>query len=243
MNSLIRNALKNSWLALAQPQVLVRLVLPFFISLFAGIFIVIAAWYTLYRAAATSGFRQIEMFAWLVQFYETTLGQVIVSTFFGLFLIALFIVSIYFLTILFTSLLVVPLLSRVVHKIYFPDVVKKDGLSFVGAIWNLIKAVLAYLTAFLLCSPLLFIPGMQIIIPLALNTFLVRKLFLYDVLQDFASKEEFVAIDRKHGKSIWIMSFISGAYLFIPFINLLGPALMALGFLFLGLQLLRNERK
>lgn len=241
--SSIASALKLSWLALAQPQILIRLFIPMVMALIMALLFVIAAWFAIPSLMNADSLKQIEMLAWVLKFYETTFGHVLFSTVFVLFLAVLFLATLYLLTILFTSLLVVPLLSSVVHKIYFPDVQKNNELTLIGSLWNTIKSVLVFLTVFAICSPLLLIPGMQIILPLALNAFLVRRLLPYDTLQDYASKAEYLRITKSYKGDLWKLSLITGAYLFIPFVNLLAPSLMALTFLFFSFEKLKTLRQ
>lgn len=241
--SSVSTALKLSWLALAQPQILVRLLIPVVVAFIMAVIVVVAAWFTVPSLMDSTWLSQFQMLAWVVKFYETAFGQVLFSTLFAVLLAVLFLATLYLLTILFTSLLVVPLLSSVIHKIYFPDIQKNNELSFKGSLWNTVKSVFVFLTVFAICSPLLFIPGMQIVLPLALNAFLVRRLLPYDALQDYASKAEYLKINKADSLNFWKLSFLTGAYLFIPFVNLLAPSLMALTFLFYSFEKLKNIRQ
>jgi hypothetical protein len=83
-----------------------------------------------------------------------------------------------------------PLLIGRIQKNHFPNLEKKKGGSVVGSIFNSLKATSLYLCFFILTIPLLIIPGMQILLPLILNSYLTKKVFSYDILQDFASTEE-----------------------------------------------------
>lgn len=240
--SAISTALKLSWLALAQPKILVRLFVPIIVAFVIAVVFVILAWLTVPSLIDASWLSQFQMLAWVVKFYETTFGQAFFSVLFAIFLAVLFLATLYLFTILFTSLLVVPLLSSVVHKLYFPDIQKSNELSFAGSLWNTVKAVLVFLTVFAICTPLLLIPGMQIILPLALNAFLVRRLLPYDALQDYATKTEYIRINKGNALNFWKLSFLTGAYLFIPFVNLLAPSLMALTFLFFSFERLKIIR-
>jgi hypothetical protein len=241
--SAVSTALKLSWLALAQPKILARLLIPIVVAFVMAVIFVVVAWLTVPSLIDASWLAQIQMLAWVVKFYETTFGQVFFSVVFAIFLAVLFLATLYLFTILFTSLLVVPLLSSVVHKIYFPEIQKNNELSFAGSLWNTVKSVFVFLTVFALCSPLLLIPGMQIILPLALNAFLVRRLLPYDTLQDFASKAEYVRITKSFKGDLWKLSLVTGAYLFIPVVNILAPSLMALTFLFFGFEKLKALRQ
>jgi CysZ protein len=241
--SALSRSIKLSWLALFQPQILWRLLIPLLLSFFVGITSVIAIWMLITNSQTALWFKKIEMLAWFFKFYETTFGNFFFSTMFILFLTVTFFLILYIFIILLTSILIVPLLSTVIHKLYFPDISKSSDLSFLGSLWNTLKAIVVFLTAFVICSPLLLIPGMQIILPLLLNIFLVRKLLLYDVMQGYATQDEFKKISALHKGDLWKLSFLGGIYLFIPFINLLAPALIALGFLFYGFTQLRLHRQ
>lgn len=242
MQMTITKAIKLSLLALTKPQILIRLLIPLFASFILAIAAVIALWTALTSASTEAWFKSIEMFAWVMQFYSTTFGSALISLFFYLFLFAIFFAFLYLTTILLTSLLIVPLLSSVVQRLYFPELKKQGELTIRGSLWNSVKAIMVFITVFVLCSPLLFIPGMQIILPLVLNAYLVRKLFLYDVLQDFATKAEYIRINVNNAQSLWKLSLMTGAYLFVPVLNILAPVLIALAFLMYGLGLLQAER-
>ena len=239
----VTNAFKQSWMAILQPPIFFRVLIPFFISLLLAIAFAVTSWILITNPDNIDAFKKTEFLSWFIRLYETTFGAVLINIIFYIFLLGLFSLTLYLATILLTSFLVIPLLGSTVHRMYFPNLQKHNELTFLGSIGNTIKSLLVFFVIMLFCVPLLFVPILQFFVPFILNTYLARKLFMYDVLQGFATKSEFIQINSQQSSSVWKLSTLSGLYLYMPVVNLLAPAFMALAFIFYGFGQLQKMRQ
>lgn len=160
-----------------------------------------------------------------------------------IFLILAFIPLAYLAAVLFTSLLVMPVVLKVVPEADFKGLQKKRGGSVLGSLWNALVASVIYIIAFMVTLPLWLLPGMQIAIPLALTAWLNKRVFLYDVLQDFASLDERKLIEKQERGSLYGMGFLLGLLSYIPLAFFLVPVLSALCYAYYGLNALEEHRR
>jgi uncharacterized protein involved in cysteine biosynthesis len=90
--------------------------------------------------------------------------------------------------------------------------------------------------------PLWFLPGCQIVVPLLLTAWLNKKIFMYDVLQEFASKEERQQILEEESGRLYGLGIILGAFSYIPLVFFFIPVLSALSYTYYGLNELVGRR-
>ncbi len=109
-----------------------------------------------------------------------------------------------------------PIVLMRVSQSDFKDLEKKRGGSYSGKYLQcLVRNGNFYLRVFHY-SAFVVASGCQILIPLFLTAWLNRKVFLYDVLQDFASKEERQLIQKKHSEALYGMGLLLGFVSYIP---------------------------
>ncbi|HPI41197.1 MAG TPA: EI24 domain-containing protein [Pseudobdellovibrionaceae bacterium] len=149
---------------------------------------------------------------------------------------------VYLTSLLFTSILVIPYIALWVGKKKYPHLEKKHGGSLWGSFWNSLTASLVFLFWFLLTLPLWLIPGLQIIIPILLMSQLNRKVFFYDSLQDFASREEREILYKQQASSMFVLGMMNGVLTYVPFLFLLSPFITTLSFLHYSLDSLEKLR-
>lgn len=171
-------------------------------------------------------------------------GDVLVVILSGVFLFLLFLPILLAGVLVTTSMFVTPLVQREVALKYFPHLAQKHGGSNVGSAWNSVKALLVFVMLFVMTLPLWLVPGLQILIPAFLVVALNKKIFLYDVLQDFASKEERLAIQGRYAGGLWalgavlvIASYLPLAFVFLPVFSAFAYSFFALN----ALQALRAQ--
>lgn len=161
----------------------------------------------------------------------------------GLFLILLFFPLAYVLSVLIVSVFVMPVVLKWVGDESYQHLEKRRGGSIAGSLWNTLWATLVFIAGFVVTLPLWFVPGLQVLVPLLLTAWLNKKVFLYDVLQDYASKEERKAIEGEQSASLYGMGFLLGLLSYIPLAFFFVPIISALSYTYYGLNALEERRK
>lgn len=239
----VAKAIRMSWASLADTPVLVRLILPVILALVFCFAILIWGWpivtgsfvpYLQTFSFLQSTFNQID--AWL--------GFSLLN-FFSLFIFTILIfMATYFILIVLTSIILVPLLNPVIKKLYFPHLTENSELTFLTSMRNSIAAIAIYFALFLILLPaFLFIPGGQILVPFFLNAYLAKRVFPYDVLQDYATSAEFDRFILKEKKSLWTLALLTGGYFYVPVLNLLAAPLSALAFVIFSMGKISEYRR
>jgi|GEM_PF-1290210 Cation transport ATPase len=238
-------ALKNSFTALFYPRMWLVILAPpmLAIILMLAIFVYFwSAWTT-----GLSGFIETSWIFNMTQKLVTASGGAEnlapVALWLAVILLALAFLPLAFLfAILIMSIFVMPLVLEVVVRKDFPTLEKKKGGSIAGSLWNTMISSGLFAFFFFLTLPLWLIPGCQIIIPVFLTAWLNKRVFVYDVLQDFASKEERKLIEAQERKNLYGMGLILGIFAYIPLAFLLIPALSALSYTYYCLTELKRLR-
>lgn len=159
------------------------------------------------------------------------------------FLILLFVPISFLVAVILTSLFVMPMVLSWVAKREFPQLEKKRGGSAVGSVWNALQALVVFIFLIVLSLPLWFLPGGQILVPVVLSAWLNKKVFLYDVLQDYASQEERQQLEEAERRPLYGMGMILGLLAYIPLAFFFIPVISALCYTYYGLTELRNLRQ
>lgn len=150
------------------------------------------------------------------------------------------IVSLFFITkaivgilIFFTSAFIVYFLFLVVYSLivglfsgsfikeigqrYYPDV-KLEGLSLFSYLFILTKILLVGMLLFILMSPLVFVPGLNLLFFVPLY-YMFHKMLVLDVASTVSSTGEYVKIKRTNGGGIKMISLVCFGLTLIPFIG------------------------
>lgn len=166
----------------------------------------------------------------------------VASAFAVIFLILLFVPVAYLAAVIFTSLFVMPFVLRWVVELDFKGLERKRGGSLWGGVLNTLVATMLFVVAFFVTLPLWFLPGFQVLVPLLLTSWLNKKIFLYDVLQDFASPEERRDIEQEESYQLYGMGLLLGLISYIPFAILVIPVLSGLCYTYYALNDLARRR-
>lgn len=158
------------------------------------------------------------------------------------FLLMVFIPVLFVSVLLVTSIFVTPLVQREVAIKYFTNLEKKKGGSTLGSLANSLKALMVFVFLFLLTLPFWLIPGMPLVIPAILVIWMNKKIFVYDVLQDYASKEERLKIANQEAAGLWGLGALLVLFSYIPFAFILLPVFSAFAYSFYSLNSLERLR-
>ncbi|WP_413587418.1 EI24 domain-containing protein [Bdellovibrio sp. HCB274] len=153
-------------------------------------------------------------------------------------LVLLFIPACFLLALILVSIFVLPLALKWIADKDYPHLEKKRGGSLVGSLWNTLYASALFVFWFCLTLPLWLLPAGAVLVPLSLTSWLNKKVFLYDVLQDYASEEERHAIEGMEAKPLFGMGLIIGIFSYIPFALFFLPVFAAICYTHYGLNAL-----
>lgn len=236
--SAILKAFRQSFESLLRLKMFLLVLLPPVLSVF-GLFIVFIYFWQGWVAGISAFFGSLSIFQWLQNF--TGLSE-FASWTAVVFLILAFIPLAYLVAVLLTSVFVMPIVLKWVVDADFKHLEKKRGGSVVGSLWNTLLATVVFIFAFFITLPLWFIPGCQVVVPLLLTAWLNKKIFLYDVLQDFASKDERKRIENEDSGPLYGMGLLLGLLSYIPLAFFFVPVLSALSYTYYGLNALVERR-
>ncbi len=188
----------------------------------------------------SSFFSSLSLFQWL----QTLVGLSSIAEWSAIiFLIFLFVPLAFLGSLLLTSLFVMPVVLRTVVNSDFKHLKKKQGGSIVGSLVNTLWATVLFVAAFFITLPLWLLPGFQVVVPLFLTAWLNKKVFLYDVLQDYASAEERKHIEKSEAFPMLGMGLMLGFLNYIPLMFFITPVLSAFSYTYHGLNALEKCRK
>jgi hypothetical protein len=98
---------------------------------------------------------------------------------------------------------------------------KKGFGTMWGSIVEALKSNLLFFILFILTSPLLFVPILNIVVHLLLWMVMLKAPMYYDAAAFYATKEEFKMIKKRDKGELRRITLLSASVLFIPFIGLL----------------------
>jgi hypothetical protein len=97
-----------------------------------------------------------------------------------------------------------------VAKRRFPLLERRHGGSFIGSLFGGLWATAVALLALLVSIPLWFVPPLVLIVPPLIWGWLTYKVMSYDVLSEHASRDERIALVRRHRTTLLGMGVLTG---------------------------------
>ncbi len=88
-----------------------------------------------------------------------------------------------------------------------------------GSIFSALKSNAIFVLLFILTSPLLLIPGLNILLHLLLWMVMLKEPMYYDACAFYATKEEYKGIKQRYKKGLRFITLLSASLLFIPFLG------------------------
>lgn len=204
--------LDSFWRAAAyclHPRVIALSVLPLLLMSVLAL----AAGYFFWEGAVDAVRSQIEawallgtLFDWLAGVGLPNLKSVLAP------LVVVFVATpvIVVLSLLAVAVLMTPTMLSMVADRRFPQLERRRGGSFLGAVFGGAWATLVALLALVVSLPLWFVPPLVLILPPLIWGWLAYRVLSYDVLADHASAAERLALMREHRPSLLAMGVITG---------------------------------
>ena len=123
-----------------------------------------------------------------------------------------------------------PVFVRAVEARYFPGLERRRGGTLAGGIVNACIAVALWLVAWVPVLPLLFVPGLALVLPLVLGAWLNQRLFRYDALAEHATADERRTIFRAARLRLFGLGVLLAPLALVPVVNLMAPLYAGLAF-------------
>lgn len=238
------SSMQVAFVSLLNLKIFLRLLLPLVLAFLILVAIMILTWTS--QKFAIENFFSSQKFVRIIFEYIGGLLHLELQSILGFisFLIIVFfnLVLLYVLTLALTSILLVPLLIPFFKNQYYPELEKKSGLSFFFSIYEGVKALVIYLLLLIVLLPLFLMPGLPLLIPLVLNALLARRVYVVDVLQDYADFNEFNFIKKNDSREFLQLGFLSSLLFYVPILNFLAPQISAMAYIHFVLGKLQELR-
>ncbi len=143
--------------------------------------------------------------AWVQGISESFLGTFIFYEFWVMF------------ALIFVGLISDRVVDTINDKYYHLE--KKGFGSTAGSLFTALKSNTLFLLLFIITSPLLLIPGINILLHILLWMVMLKAPMYYDACAFYASKKEFKTIKRKHKGELFLITLFSASLLLIPFVG------------------------
>ncbi len=144
-------------------------------------------------------------------------------------------------SVVITQLLVMPVVVAVVET-EFPTLEKKGTGWFHTSLKNTFWSSVVYLFLWMASLPLWMVPGLGFAIPILLNGYLNYRLFTFDVLIEYASRDEVKVLMKQRRIDFLLMGVVVATLMIFPLLFLVVPVYAALCFARLGMAELQTFR-
>lgn len=188
--------------------------------------------------------------SWIVDFLKgpletfTALTMVAVMGWFSvIILVVVLLPLIYGTHLMIFTIFVLPLVLQHLWKKNYPEINKKKNGLWIKSFFKTIGYFSIYLFLYFLFLPLWLIPGVQVILPVALNSYLLKKTMCEDIFSEFCTKEEQKYLQVSEDTPLTLMSIFMSILSLVPIVQLLSPLMAALGFSHLCFGIIKEHRE
>jgi hypothetical protein len=157
-------------------------------------------------------------------------------------LLAAFATLTYLTAVGLVAIVALPLLIKLISARDYPDLVHRGENVFWGSLLNTLSAGAVFLVGGLLSLPLLLIPGVLLVLPLAWTAWLNQRTFRFDALAEHATRGELEQLVREQRNNFLGAGVGTAVLAHVPLLQLLAPTFTAVVFVHLGLGALRRLR-
>lgn len=161
----------------------------------------------------------------------------------GFLLVATISALIYVTTLLLVGAVSLPLMIALVAARDYPDLGRHGENAFWGSLINTLAVGGVFTVGWLLTLPLLLIPGVVLVLPLAWTAWLNQRAFRFDALAEHATTNERERLFERERSSFALGGLVTAFAAAVPVVNLVAPGFAALVFVHLALGALRRLRQ
>jgi CysZ protein len=141
-----------------------------------------------------------------------------------------------------TEFFTMPGLVKFVAQRYYPALECKHGGTVTGSVVNSAIAITVFTLLWLVTLPLWFTGIGALVVPVVISAYLNQRIFRHDALSDHASGEELRTLNRENRRKLYLLGLLLAVFFYVPFFNLLAPALTGLAFTHFQLGRLTKRR-
>ncbi|GAB5605002.1 EI24 domain-containing protein [Sideroxyarcus sp. TK5] len=230
-------ALRAAFRSFFHPRMLALVLWPMLLAnaLWLGAaFIFWGSW----MAGLTGLLEQTSLEQWIAQGVLAVVAHYLVATV----LVLLLLPAIFVTALLITAIFAMPVMVGHVAEKDYPQLVRKQGGTVAGNVSNALVAVAVYCLGWIVTLPLWLFSPFALVLPILLMAYLNQRLFRYDALAEHASREEIgLVVERASGK-LYLLGALAGLLQFVPLLNFIAPVYVALAFIHLCLEELKQLR-
>jgi CysZ protein len=238
----VPRALKQALESCLDVRILLLLFVPFFLAVVFAVILFLTAG-TLWVASLSGWFQHTQFAEHLNQQWQLAGMVNSVSYIITLLLVVLITLPLaYVLSVMVVSVFLMPILLHILDQKGFSVLQKKRGGTVLGNLWNTLKASAVYMILLVGTLPFWLFPGFAIVLPVVLGAFLNKKVFVYDVLEGYASKEEMAEIEATHRKSLYALGVVLGLLNYLPLTFVVMPVFAGLAYSYFCLNALKELR-
>ncbi len=148
----------------------------------------------------------------------------------------------YVTALMLVAVVALPLLITRIAARDYPDLVRRGENVFMGSLGNTLLAGLIFVVGGLATLPLLLLPGVILVLPLAWAAWLNQRTFRFDALAEHATRAELKQLVSEQRGSFLGAGIGTAIIAHVPLLNILAPTFTAVVFVHLGLGALRRLR-
>jgi hypothetical protein len=175
---------------------------------------------------------------WIAQGFLAVATHYLIATV----LVLLLLPAIYVTALMITAFFSMPAMVGHVAGKYYPELARKQGGTVAGSVANALLAVTVYCLGWVVSLPLWLFAPFALVLPIVLMAYLNQRLFRYDALAEHASREEIVAVIERASGKLYLLGALAGLLQFVPLLNFIAPVYVALAFIHLCLDELKQLR-
>jgi len=157
-------------------------------------------------------------------------------------LILLFVPLVYLTALLILGVFGMEAMVDQVARRYYPDLERRHGGGTAGSLWNSVVALCGLVLLFIVTLPLLLVPPLWAMVPVAIMGWVNQKILRYDAISDHATPGEMAAVFKSGGRRLYTLGLILALVAYIPIVGFFAPMVFALAFIHHGLGSLRDLR-
>jgi uncharacterized protein involved in cysteine biosynthesis len=202
---------------LARGGVLVHLLWPPMVSL--GLWLLMSAFYWTQAHAAVLGWLPAVPWSGWQWLGDLAAGFLLATTLFA---------AIYCTTLILVGAVSLPLMMARIAARDYPDLGRHGGNAFWSSLANTLAAGAIFAVGWLLTLPLLLIPGVVLVLPLAWTAWLNQRAFRFDALAEHATAKERERLFERERGSFAMGGVVTAFAAAVPVVNLLAPGFAAL---------------
>ena len=149
----------------------------------------------------------------------------------------------YLTTLVLLALFGMPKMVEHVASGSFAALERRHGGGVAGSVWNVVVTVCGMALLGLACLPLLLIPPLWALIPVAVLGWVNQRLLRYDALAEHADAAEMARLFRERRRALYGMGVLLALAAYVPLAGLFAPMVFGLAFVHYLLGALTSLRR